>query len=131
MVEFIRNYIDSQSPSRSSIAILCGMLLGTNPNIFVLQNIFVVLGLFMFRLPKRITLLTLVLSFVAGFVVLDQLSHNLGYYLLHADSLQALFSAISSMPLLAFTGFSNTVTLGSTPHLNHYISYCPNNFKTP
>lgn len=113
MKKTFSTYFSKLTPWRISLAVCLGMLIGANPNVFVIQNLVIISCLFIFRIPKLLFLASLVASFILGMLFLDNGSHSLGTYFLSHKSFYGFFLSLSKVPLIALTGFTNSVTLGS------------------
>lgn len=91
--------------------VACGLILGFAPA-FSLQTVLVIVCLFFFRIQIGAALLT---SFFFALIawVLDPVNHRIGQAVLEIEALRPLFTAMYNMPLVPYTRFYNTVTMGA------------------
>ena len=100
------------SPSELAGGILLGAGLGLIPG-FKLHELLIIALLIVLRVNVGAAIIFAPLFAIAGYF-LDPVSGALGYSLLTMDALQGLWTTLYNIPLVPFTGFNNTVTLGST-----------------
>lgn len=91
--------------------IACGFILGMTPA-FSLQTLLVFLLLFVFRVQIGAAFLA---AFFFKFVawILDPLFHAVGSFVLEAQPLFGVFTAMYNMPIIPLTRFNNSVVMGS------------------
>ena len=102
------------SPLQISLGILFGLLLGLNPHYLSLQNFIIIPLIFFIRVPWRHFCFSLASGLVLGFLFVDKVSHEVGLSILKIESLKEFFTLVHSIPLVSFSNFNNTVTLGGT-----------------
>lgn len=91
--------------------IACGLILGFAPA-FSLQTVLVILLLFLFRIQiGAATVFAFFFAFIAW--ILDPVSHQIGMAVLEMDALKPLFTEMYNMPIIPFTRFYNSITMGS------------------
>ena len=101
------------SNQQFSLALFAGLFLGFLPTFLTLQSIFIVLGLFFFRVPWRPLITFVGLGWFLGAFLLDPLFHMVGEAILTISSVQGLFEVMNQMPIVPFTQFNNTVVMGA------------------
>ncbi len=89
----------------------CGLILGFSP-VLSLQALLVFICLFLFRIQIGAALLS---AFFFAFIawLFDPVSHLLGAAILEAEALRPVFTAMYNMPLLPYTRFYNSITMGA------------------
>ncbi len=91
--------------------VACGLILGFAPA-FSLQTVLVFLILFFFRIQIGAALLAAALfKFIAW--MLDPAFHFVGAAVLETDGLRPLFTELYNMPIVPFTRFYNSITMGA------------------
>ncbi|RZA08902.1 MAG: TIGR03546 family protein [Proteobacteria bacterium] len=91
--------------------IAAGFILGMSPA-FSLQSALVFLCFFLFRIQVGMAFLaTFFFAFIAW--LLDPIFHAVGSALLEAGPLQNLWTTLYNMPLVPYTRFNNSVTMGA------------------
>ena len=88
-----------------------GLILGFAPA-FSLQTVLVIFILLFFRIQIGAAMIA---AFFFKFVayLIDPVSHSLGQIVLESESLRPLFVQMYNMPIIPFTRFNNTITMGS------------------
>lgn len=102
---------DQSSPRQLAAGLALGMVAGLVP-----KGNLTAVGLMMLLLMVRVNLGAGLLSAcVCSWlgVLVDPWTHRLGLWLLEHESLLPLWTALYNMPLVPWTGFNNTVVLGS------------------
>ena len=91
--------------------VAAGFILGMSPA-FSLQSALVFLCLFLFRIQIGMAFLaTFFFAFIAW--LLDPLFHAVGSALLEAPALLPLWTKLYNMPLVPYTRFNNSITMGA------------------
>jgi uncharacterized protein (TIGR03546 family) len=91
--------------------IAAGFILGMSPA-FSIQSALVFLCFFLFRIQVGMAFLaTFFFAFIAW--LLDPLFHAVGSALLEASALQGLWTTLYNMPIVPYTRFNNSVTMGA------------------
>ena len=112
VLKFIRILNKDASPQQIAGGIALGSIIGITP-LTSLHNLVVLVLILMVRVNISSALLG-VLVFTAFAYVLDPLFNSVGYYLLvDAAFLQPLWTVLYNMPVVPWTKFNNTLTLGS------------------
>ena len=112
VLKFIRILNKDASPQQIAGGIALGSIIGITP-FSSLHNLAVLVLILMVRVNISSALLG-VLVFTAFAYVLDPLFNSVGYYLLvDASFLRPLWTALYNMPVVPWTKFNNTLTLGS------------------
>lgn len=89
----------------------CGLILGFAP-ILSLQALLVFVCMFLFRIQIGAALVSaFFFSFIAW--LFDPVSHAVGSAILEAEALQPMFTVMYNMPLVPFTRFYNSITMGA------------------
>ena len=99
------------SEKQLSIAVILGMINGFLPIVSIL-SIFILIIVFIFNIPVGIFLLSMAFFSSLGFV-LDPLFSQVGLTVLTNDSLNAIFTSWYNNPVILWTDFNYTTTLGS------------------
>ncbi len=88
-----------------------GLILGFAPA-FSLQTVLVIFILLFFRVQIGAAFIS---AFFFKFVayLIDPVSHSLGQIVLESEALRPLFVQMYNMPIIPFTRFNNTITMGS------------------
>lgn len=112
VLKFIRILNKDASPQQIAGGIALGSIIGITP-LTSLHNLLVLVLILMVRVNISSALLG-VLVFTAFAYVLDPLFNSVGYYLLvDASFLRPLWTALYNIPVVPWTKFNNTLTLGS------------------
>lgn len=91
--------------------IACGLILGFAP-MLSLQALLVFVCIFLFRIQIGAALVSaFFFAFIAG--LFDPVSHAVGSAILEAEALQPWFTVMYNMPLVPFTRFYNSITMGA------------------
>jgi uncharacterized protein (TIGR03546 family) len=99
------------SPRQLALGLAFGVVLGLTPKGNLLA-LLVGMLLFSFRVNLQMGMLTgLGVSFIAA--LFDPVTERIGYGLLTAPPLRSTWTALYNLPLVPWTGFNNTVVLGS------------------
>lgn len=108
----VKAFREGQTPGQIAAGFSIGVLIGLMP-FWTLQAIFLVLVLFFVNLNLAAATLGILLADFAGYL-LDPLFHDLGYFVLtQVPFLQNLWEKLYNLPIVPYTRFYNTVTLGS------------------
>jgi len=109
LIKILRSEI---SPNQISWGFVLGMILGLTP-FWSLHNLIVVILIIIIK----VNLATAIFSFgifSAIAYLIDPLFHSFGYYLLvDLNSLNAFWTWLYNVPVLALSKFNNTVVIGS------------------
>lgn len=115
LINTIRQYLKNLNEApveQISLGVILGMFVGLLP---VSINS-VIIGFFLMALKtdKMSGVLTaLVFGLFGGLI--DRVAHVLGYFVLvQVPFLQPLWTALYNLPLMAFSGFNNTIVMGNT-----------------
>jgi uncharacterized protein (TIGR03546 family) len=112
------------SPRQLALGVAFGVVLGLIPKGNLLA-VLVAMLFFSLRVNLQMGMLTgLIVSFFAA--LLDPVTERLGHGLLTAPPLQGIWTFFYNTPLVPWTGFNNTVVLGSfvLGWLLFYPAYC-------
>ena len=95
-----------------ALGVTLGMFVGLLP--FSINS--VILGFFLMALKTdKISGVLAALLFALLGGIIDPLAHVLGYFVLaQIPMLTPLWTAVYNVPLMAFTGFNNTIVMGNT-----------------
>jgi uncharacterized protein (TIGR03546 family) len=99
------------TPAQIAAGIALGASLGLTP-LMSLQNFVIVAALFLLNVSFGAGMLGWALTVPLGFLF-DPLFDALGRTLLENTALRPLWTALTNAPVVPFTNFNNTVTLGS------------------
>ena len=106
-----RAFTDADSPRQLALGVALGLMVGLVPkgNLIAVVLTLVLLG-------TRVNLFTglataLLFSWVG--ILVDPISHRLGWMLLTAEGLRPMWTFLYGLPLMPWTGFNNTVVLGA------------------
>jgi uncharacterized protein (TIGR03546 family) len=99
------------TPGQIAAGMALGAALGLTP-LLSLQNLVIFCLLFVLNVSFAAAMLAWALATPVGFI-LDPLFDLLGRALLDDPALRPLWTSLTNTPLVPFTNFSNTVTLGS------------------
>lgn len=112
LMKFIRILNRDATPQQIAGGMALGAIAGITPFVS-LHNLVVLVAVLMIRVNITSAILACgVLSGVA--YLLDPVSNRIGYVLLvEADFLKPLWTALYNLPVVPWTGFNNTLTLGS------------------
>ena len=99
------------TPGQIAAGIALGAALGLTP-LVSLQNFLIFCALFLFNVSFGAGMLGWALATPVGFL-LDPAFDALGRALLERPSLREFWTALTNAPLLPYTNFNNTVSLGS------------------
>lgn len=94
-----------------AVGIACGLILGFAPSLS-LQSILVFILLFIFRIQMGAAFLA---AFFFAFIawILDPINHWVGSRVLEIEALHPLYTTLYNMPIIPFTRFYNSVTMGA------------------
>lgn len=115
LINTLRQYLKNLNEApveQISLGVILGMFVGLLP---VSINS-VIIGFFLMALKtdKTSGILTVLIFGLFGGLI-DPLAHLCGYFVLvQVSFLQPIWTALYNMPLLAFSGFNNTVVMGNT-----------------
>ena len=91
--------------------IACGLVLGFAPALSI-QSILVFICIFLFRIQIGAAFVSaFFFSFIAW--ILDPLSSLTGSFILEIESLRPIYTAMYNMPVVPFTQFYNSITMGA------------------
>lgn len=112
LMKFIRILNRDASPQQIAGGMALGAIAGITP-LASLHNLLVLVAVLMLRV--NITSAILACGVFSGVAYgLDPLSNRVGYFLLvELDFLKPFWTSLYNMPLVPWTGFNNTLTLGS------------------
>ena len=99
------------TPGQIAAGIALGAALGLTP-LMSLQNFLIFCALFLFNVSFGAGMLGWALATPLGFLF-DPAFDALGRALLESPSLRSFWTALTNAPLVPYTSFNNTVTLGS------------------
>ena len=99
------------TPTQIGLGVALGAALGLTP-IANAHNLLVLLCLAVLNVSFGAGMLAWGIFVPVGFM-LDPVFDRIGHALLDAQSLNSLWTALDGMPLVPYTNFNNTVTLGS------------------
>lgn len=114
-INTLRQYLKilNEAPvEQISLGVVLGMFLGLLP----LSINSVIIGFFLMALKteRRSGVLSALLFGLLGGLI-DPLAHVLGYWaLVQLGFLKPVWTALYNMPLMAFSGFNNTIVMGNT-----------------
>ena len=107
----IFNILNSnQKPQEVSLGVVLGMFAGLTM-IAPVNLLIILLVLLLFKANGAIFWLSLALFKLLG-LTLDAAGDPIGYAVLTAGFMKPLFTFLSNVPLLLYTGFNNTVIMG-------------------
>jgi uncharacterized protein (TIGR03546 family) len=116
----VRALLAADSPSQLAAGFTLGMVIGLVPKANLIALSLCVL-LFSLRCNKGLGIVAAILfSFMS--LQLDSFTHKLGLMVLQADSLQATYASVFSLPFGPWMGFNNTVVTGSLL-VGLYVAY--------
>lgn len=99
-------------PRQIALGIALGMILGFSPSFSIFSLIVIILILFLDINISSAILGWIVFSIPA--YLLDSQFHDIGYALLvDSGSIRSIWTTIYNLPLMPYSNFNNTVTLGS------------------
>jgi len=98
-------------PWQISLAISLGMIIGLTPFVS-LHNVVIIIAVLLLNIHVGVFLLC-VSAFSALGLIFDPLFAVVGASLLHAESLQLIFTQIYNNPVGNLSGFNNTIFMGS------------------
>ena len=99
------------TPAQIAAGMALGAALGLSP-LMSLQNFAIFCLLFLLNVSFGAALLAWALATPVGFL-LDPLFDSLGRTLLEHPALKPLWTSLTNIPVIPFTNFNNSVTLGS------------------
>jgi len=108
---FIKLLNSETGTNQIASAVVCGMILGFSPA-FSLQSVIVFTCLFLFRIQMGAAFGTAFFFSVLAFL-LDPLFHSVGVYFLELEGLKAFYTVLYNMPVIPFTHFNNSITMGA------------------
>lgn len=108
---FIKLLNSDKGSNQIAAGLACGLILGFAP-FFSLQTILVIFLMFFFRIQIGAATLS-AFFFAFGAYLLDPLFHRVGVMVLEAPSLQSLFTQLYNMPIVPYTKFYNSVSMGA------------------
>lgn len=91
--------------------IVCGMILGFSPGLS-LQTVLVFTLLFFFRIQMGMAFGSAVFFKLLAYG-LDPIFHSMGCSILETESLRPLFVSLYNMPIVPWTRFNNSITMGA------------------
>jgi uncharacterized protein (TIGR03546 family) len=106
------NLLNSETGENQIAAgIACGLILGFAPALS-LQSILVFICIFLFRIQIGAAFTSaFFFSFIAW--ILDPVSHLTGSIILEIGALKPLYTTLYNMPIVPFTKFYNSITMGA------------------
>jgi len=110
--KLIKALRSNAAPGQIAGGVVLGMFLGLTP-LMALHNMIIVLLLIILNVNLSMAIFGFLLF--SGFAyLLDPLFHSIGFYLL-ADTplLRGLWTEMYNIPVIAISGFNNTVVMGS------------------
>jgi len=109
----VKALVAEDSPKQLAAGIALGMVVGLIPKTSLLSTLgFVLICLLQVNLAAGYASVA-VFSIVAP--MLDPIAHRIGeFFLIQTPGLAPLWTALYNVPILPWTGFNNTVVLGST-----------------
>ena len=115
-IKFVKSLIkllhSEISPNEIAGGIALGAMIGLTP-VFTIQKIALFMLVLILKVNIGAALFSVAVFALAG-LLLDPVSHQLGYLLLaKIQPLTSLWAAMYNMPIVPFTRFYNTVVLGS------------------
>ena len=109
LIKILRSEI---SPNQISWGFALGMILGLTP-FWSLHNLIVVILIIILKVNLATAIFSFGIFSAIAYLV-DPLFHSFGYYLLvDLDSLNAFWTWLYNVPILALSKFNNTVVMGS------------------
>jgi uncharacterized protein (TIGR03546 family) len=111
LLNFLKALSSRASPRAIAGGFALGAVIGFTP-VGSLHNVVVLLLIFILPVNKSASLVSAALFALVSFP-LDPLFDRIGYFLLTRDALRGLWTAMYNTPVLPWTRFNNTVTLGS------------------
>jgi uncharacterized protein (TIGR03546 family) len=116
IIQFLSKLIkilrSAASPAQIAGGLMLGMILGLTP-LFTVHNLFIFIVIII--LNVNIAMAIFSFGIFSGIAYLfDPVFHNLGYYLLvDVPSLQATWTSLYNIPVVALSRYNNTVVMGS------------------
>jgi uncharacterized protein (TIGR03546 family) len=115
ILKFIQSLVQTLhsdgSPGQIAAGLALGAALGLTP-LMSLQNFVVFCLLFLLNVSFGAGMLGWAIAAPVGFL-LDPVFDRIGQAMLESASLRPLWTSLNNMPVVPFTNFNNTVTLGS------------------
>ncbi|OGS13356.1 MAG: hypothetical protein A2234_09315 [Elusimicrobia bacterium RIFOXYA2_FULL_58_8] len=108
--QFIKGLTTETEPPQIAAGVALGFLIGLLPKATLTVQLLLVLVLAL-RVNFPITLLAILATMTAN-PLLDRITDPLGYAILSAPALAALWTSLYNMPVTPWTGFNNTVMAG-------------------
>ncbi|WP_028485347.1 TIGR03546 family protein [Hydrogenovibrio halophilus] len=110
-IKFFKALNANQHPGQIALSFVLGMILGLTPLLFP-HNLLILLLVFLLRVNLSALLVAFV--FFTGLAYLfDPLFDRFGYWLLHLQSLQTLWTDLYNQTLWQLLSFNNTIVIGS------------------
>ncbi|MBQ3650521.1 MAG: TIGR03546 family protein [Treponema sp.] len=111
LIKFLQALSNNTAPGQIAHGFALGMILGLLPKDNLLWYLIFVF-FFFFRIQRGVFSLSVIIwALIAP--LLDPYFDYLGCYILTYGSLQPLFRTLVNIPFVAFTGFNNSVVMGS------------------
>jgi len=111
IIKFLKNLNSAESSNSISLAISLGIISGFLPS-FNIINILILFIVFTFRIPIGLYFASSAVFAIIGYF-LDPIFHYTGLYLLQNHTLTSLWTSLYNTPFLRWSGFNNTIILGS------------------
>ena len=109
--KFVKILHSDASPAQIAGGVCLGMVMGITP-LFSVHNLIVLFVVLIVRVNwGSVTISWLLFSILA--YLLDPISHIVGLKLLKLNSLFDFWTYLYNLPLMTWTGFNNSITLGS------------------
>jgi len=111
IIKFLKSLNSAESSKAMSLALVLGIISGFLPS-FNIVNIIILLVVFSFRIPIGLYFASSTVFAIIGYF-LDPIFHYTGLYLLQSSVLNSFWSSLYNTPFLRWSGFNNTIILGS------------------